>query len=301
MSDDITRDDQEPLSPEAKEALDELRKEGHTIEGDKPADVKAEPKPADKPAEEPAKPTEKVEPKQDPEKPEGQEADKPKAEGDAEPTQVKRTPNAVPVQKHNALRHELQEQKRINAELNEKLAAMSANPTKGEISDVRKLAKELAEKHGMETTFIEEFAEKVVEAAKTNAAIPKDLEQRLSRFEKQERDVEESRAFDADFEKSVVKEFPQLASQKDRIKELAYTEGYENTPLRALAIQFMHDNPAPEPGRKTAESSTQGGGRAEEAFDFDNVTEADLKNPSFPFDKFDAYKQDQARKRRGDL
>lgn len=282
----------ETLDSETKEILESLEKEGHELE---PTEDKPEVVPAPKP-EEPA-----PEPKPEAEKPKVEEPERKEPERQ-QVEKPARTPQSVPVNKFNETRHELQEAKAKIAELETALQTKGPTPTKAEEGDIRKAVTALAEEAGLDTEFLTKFADIIIEKTKGSEkkeVISADVMETLKQFQSERAEMLEAKAFDADFA-AVIKEFPELADKKDEIKEIAYTEGNERIPLRALAITYRHDNPTMTP-KKTAESGNQpGAGRdAGEVIDFDNVTEAQMKDPNFPLDKFLEHQEAKEAKARG--
>lgn len=293
---------EETLDSETSEILKELEVEGHELAptADKPA-----PKPEAKPEE---KKPEAEKPKE--EAPKAKEEEDKDKKPEAKPAD--RTVRAVPVHKFNEQRHELQDTKKALAERDAKIAELEKTlsskdggkpTTQEEVSDIRKTAKAIAEKHGLDEEFVSEFADAMVKLAKTDRnVLPKDISDKLAvldTLQKERAEQTEERMFNDDFDK-VAKEFPALADKKDSIKEIAYTEGNERIPLRAIAIQFLHDNPVPQPKGKTAEDGQPGAGRdAGEVIDFDHVTEEQMKDPNFPLEKFMEFQEKKEAKARG--
>ncbi len=263
-------------SADTQEILKELQAEGHDIAGQTLEVPKEEPK--------------VIPPKE--EKPEVKPEEKPEvkdAEKDLEPKEQKteRTVKAVPVGKYNDLRHEVQNLNKTIEELQKQVAAKPNDPTppaKEQLDDVREAAKQFAEKHGVEPEFLAEFADVIVANVLKKNTLPKEVESQLKDFQAMKAQQESQalqQAQDAGFEKEfgdVLKEFPDLSARKDDIKQLAFTEGYERLPLRAIAIEYLHDNPIQ--GRKTAEAPSGGKSEPAEVVDFDNLTEDQFKNLS---------------------
>jgi hypothetical protein len=258
------------VSEETLKVLDAIRKPGEVFEGaDKPVEPTKEVKPEEKPKEEP-----KVDPKPE-EKP-------------VEPKPEERPARSVPVIKFNVQRHELGETKAqlaaeraAKADLELKLKELSDKPTQENVDEVRVAAKKLAEKHGLDEEFVVELMEQSADLASKKASksnIPADLEKTIAEFKAQterSKAIEQSQVEDKQFEDSFGKvstEFPELADPKvkEALKQLAFMEGYESTPLRAIALEYIHDNKP----RKTAEES--GKGRAD-VTDYENITDAQLK------------------------
>lgn len=276
MSQDIQA--AQEASPETQAILKEMQAEGHEIEGLPPAAPATDSKPAEKPVDQPpVKPDTKPE-----EPPQGDPPESPKADP---PPKVERTPKAVPVGKYNDERHKRQEAEQRAADLEAQIKQLSKTPpTENQVDDIRDLAKELAEKHGLDADFVAEFADKIVSAATKRNVIPKELEQQLQSFqamkaqqEAQALEQAQQQGFENEWQ-TVLKEFPDLADRKEDLKQLAFTEGNERTALRRLALEYMHDNPVK--GRKTVESPVAGKTGHTEVIDFENMTEEQYKNLS---------------------
>lgn len=268
------------VSPDTQEILNELVAEGAgVLPGTEPAKPEAPVQP------EPVKPPE---PK---EKPPEAKATEPEGQTKTEPTQpikpVERESRHVPVGKYNetrkeaqALKAELEAERAAKADLAAKLAAASAGkPTEDDFSDIREAATKLAEDNGYEPDFVAKFAETLVPLIGKRSST-KQLEERLANFERQQAEQRQQaeaqqnaqnqdKYFEAEFNE-VSKEFPQLASQKEELKELAFSETYKQIPLRFIALEHMHQNP---PGRKTVEVPLQGKSDTPTVVDFENLTD----------------------------
>lgn len=187
---------------------------------------------------------------------------------EVKPPVVERASKFVPVSKHNEERHKRQEAEAMRdaakqeaESLRAQLAAANTKPDEQKENKVKSIATRLAEKHGLEPDFVEDFATEMANLAGERAVLPKDLEAKLAAFEKVQQEanahaeeIQQEKAFDAEFSE-VLKEFPDLADQKEEIKQLAFSEDNVNTKLRLLALAYQHDN-AKTPGRKTMESPT---------------------------------------------
>lgn len=184
-----------------------------------------------------------------------------------------RKSNYVPVSKYNELRHELQDlKKQIEAK-----AVTPATETKvaGELKDI-------AEKYNLDETFINEFSEKIIEKATSKAPkLPENLEAVITSFQEREKAMKEETEFEKNFGE-LSKELPELVASKDDFKRLAFTEGYENTPLDVLAHYYINKfKPV-----RTAEAPKQGQGKTD-VIDFANISEEELKG--FNDEQLEAY------------
>lgn len=217
---------------------------------------------------------------------------------------VERETRHVPVGKFNEVRKEAQSAKaelelerQARAELQAKLDATSTNkPATDDLSDVRDAATKLAEEHGYEPEFVTKFAETMVSLMGKRTSST-GLEQRLAAFESQQAErvaqqeaqinaANADKYFDAEFNE-VVKKYPELSTQKEEIKELAFSDTYRQIPLRMIALEYREQNP---PGRKTVEVPLQGKNDTPTLLDFENMSDEQFKtlNPEQQ-DKFYAW------------
>jgi len=269
----------------------ELRAEGYTFEGDAPP----EEAPAAKPEPEKTEPAEPEKESQAPEAPKADEADGADDGKPAEPEkkQTERTSRYVPVNKHNEERHKRQAAERAAQEAAERAKALEAEleslrsrPQQGTKSTLERLSA-IAEKHGVDPAFMQDFAESLKEEIGQANHLPQDIVSRLERFEAAQKEAEirelsakQDLFFEAEFAK-VCDEFPGLAARKEDLKRVAFSEGTNNVPLRYLALEYVHQNPDIAPkGRASAERQT-GIPRASRpdgssSVDYSNITEAEF-------------------------
>lgn len=259
-------------SEATREIINQIRQEGEVFEGvDKPPVEEKKPE-----VKEPVKPEAKQE---EPPKPDEGKGDEPA--GDGKP--AKRTSQFVPVGLYNDTRHAVQNAKKEADEWKQKYEAVANKPAAEQVDMIERIAKQFSEKHGVAIEEARDLLKGVAEIAGTKAQVPAEFLQKIEAFERTQRVQQEEVAFEQGFE-TVTKEFPDI--DKGDFKRLAFTEGYENVPLRTLAIQYMHDNPK----KKTAEPSEGSGGRTADVIDFENVTEQQLKDMDDPtFVKYNAY------------
>lgn len=279
--------------------LNELAAEGHEVAGLNP------PAPQDAPAapvvQEPVAPA-PVEP-QAPAK-----AEEPVAPAPVAPTKpaVEREERFVPVVKFNEMRHnandlkkQLEDEKAAKATLEARIAELSNKPTTDDLSDVREAAKAFAEKNGQDPEYITEFAETLVnltakrgtsqEVANRIAALEREAQTTAAQRAETERQLNEANAdkyFDAEFTE-ILKKHPDLAGQKEDIKQLAFSTGYKGIPLHFVALDYKDQNP---PGRRTAEVPVQGKNDTTTVLDFANMTDDQLaKLTPEQMDQFEAW------------
>jgi len=305
----------EEASAETQEILKELEAEGNEIAGkSKPDDAGAKPDEGkDEAKKEEAKPDEgKADDpdKVDPEKPEAPKPPKPNRE-----------PKYVPVGVHNEERHKRQEAERerdeARAEADRLKANTPAKPDKPEetTEDFKTHAKSLAEKHGLEEGFVSDLLETTAKlTAKNSPDLSQELRNEINAFktakaelDAEKRQIEQEKGFESEFS-GIIEELSNgdkdlesyLASQKKALRESAFAEGNLNTPLRRLAIEWLHDNPQPKPGRKSAEAPGGGEGvtDARKVLNFENVTEKDVADMDpETFEKFKDWKVAQQHKK----
>jgi len=268
----------EILKPETAEILKELEAEGHSIEGKEPKIE--EPTPEEPKVEEPKT----DEPESEPEKVE----DQPKVE------KPKREVQAVPVNKYNEERHKRQEAERKLAELE----AQRSTPTIEVSGDVKDVANQFAEKHGLDADLVTELFDTATKlTAKNTSGLSDEEIKELRALRETARQQAESLAFDNDFSgvaKTLEKEGLDITGHKDQIKQLAYTEGYTSTSLRAIALEYAHDNGLLTKGRKTLEPKQAGRVVESEAIDFDSLSEEQAK--ALPDDQWEKFVDHQIKK-----
>lgn len=274
----------EHLKPDTVEVLKELESEGHTIEGQEPK--VEEPKVEQPKVEEPQKP--EVELKTEPAK----------AEAEPKPAKVEREVQAVPVKKYNEERHKRQEAEKRAADLE---AQMKAGTAKAELpADLSGAAEALGKKWGLEPEFVSELLDTATKLTPKNTANLSDKEIADLRQAKALIDQQaEQAAFTADFDKvskALADDGFDITGHKDKIKELAYTEGYTSTSLRAIALEYAHDNGLLTKGRKTLEKGSAGRTVTTEAIDFDSLSEEQAK--ALPDDQWEKYVEHQITKQK---
>lgn len=304
---DVVDKDGEILDGDTVEALKELESEGHELqdnilkskpEAPKPAEP-TPPKAEDKKPVEPNKDDAANKDPKDPNKSDDPDKGKPKTD---------RQTRTVPVNVHNEERHKRQEAEKLAAELQAKLDGKGVDdkPKSAQTdNDIRKFATDLAEKHGLDAEFLGEFAESIVNMARKGNVLPENITKQLEKFDKisseletQKTIQEQDQGFNAEYAE-ILKEFPDLKSDevKDALKEIAFSEGYTATPLRTIAIEYMHDHPV-EKGRKTIEGRDGGGSvsRDAEVIDFANLTEEQFANLTpAQMDQYDKWMENNPR------
>lgn len=292
------------LDKEGLEVLAELEKEGHEIAGrekaadpvppadpvvtDPPKPV-ADPKPGDPPPADPVK---------DPVKPTDPPAD-PKP-------QVERKVQYVPLPKY------LDTETKLKDALSkiDELTKAGVKPTAETVQDATDAVKRLVDDFGYE----EDAAKKMVDVMKSimpGQVLPPEIKAALDKLpllDQMAKDLEtkkEEAQFETDFAASVISEFPHLAQYKDKLKEKAYSDEFAKTPLRVVALAFMHDEgiaTKPVENVQTVEKTQGGTGKHGEEINFDDMTDEQFsKLTPEQQDKFFEYQEKKERKARGAL
>lgn len=283
--------------PELKDVLDSLKADGHEIVDPS--------KPSEEAPKEPEAP--EVKPPEEAPKPE-----EPKEETPAEPKPEapKRESKFVPVGKYNEERHKRQEletraerAEREAQELRERLEEETNRPSKEAEDELKTTAKQFAEKHGVDEAFVTELFETASKLTTRNTGLPKEvlddiasIKEVRAQAEAAAQEAAQETGFNHEFD-AVLKEFPDLADQKSALKELAFSEGRTNVPLRLIALEYRHDNGLDARGRKTAEAPVHTKDKAK-VIDYANVTDDQIKTMSLEeFEEYSKY-QDALAKRR---
>jgi hypothetical protein len=120
------------------------------------------------------------------------------------------------------------------------------------------------------------FLEKVVSVAEARAAkkaqLSPDIEKKLAIFEQERLEKHQNKMFKTELAK-LKEEYPDEEIDKDKLKEMAFLEGYENKSLYEL--HFRHLKPKQAPKKKTAEAGRGGANRGETI---------DFEDPNLDFD-----------------
>lgn len=301
-------DMEQGLDKEGKEVLDELEKDGFEIAGrEKPVVAEDPKKPEDpaKPADETVKPVDQKPAETTEQKPAADPA-KPDQGKPADQKPVDRKPQYVPLPKYLDTEAAL---KIAQAKI-EELTQAGAKPTAENVQQAGDAVKKLVE----EFNYDEADAKKLVEVIKSitpGQSLPPEIVKALEKLpllDQMTKELEEKKevaAFETDFSASVLKDFPHLAKYKDQIKEKAYSDNYSKTPLRTVAIEFMHDegiSTNPQANIQTVDKSQGGSGQHVEEVDFANITDEQFaKLTPDQQDKFFAFQEQKEKRARGAL
>ena len=126
----------------------------------------------------------------------------------------------------------------------------------------------LAEKYDLEPKALKELA-KVIEHSTLKKA-----QKIIAPIQAKAMEGENEKAFNADFEKTILSKYPHLASKKEQFKKIAFSPDFVHlNNLEAIRKEFFADI---EPPKKKEKDAPEGGSRGSlkvEEIDFDNMTE----------------------------
>lgn len=181
----------------------------------------------------------------------------------------KKEKQTVPLKKYLDLKDKMKTLKGNSPEINQQALEEFAEESNLKIDVVKKLA-----------ALITSQATKAATKAAEERVAPIVLE-KISR--------ENARAFDEDFEKSIIAKYPDLANKKEVFKKIAFSKDFLHLKnLEAIRAEFFPDSkPAntKEVKKSTIEGGSQGGGKEVEKVDFANLKtnpkqyEAVMKDP----------------------
>ena len=274
------------VSDTAKQVLEQMAKDGATIEG-APSNV-AIPEKA-------PKVEAKVEAKAEAEAPE-----KP-TEAPKEP-KVERQPSLMPTWQHKVAEKKMEKE---ISELKEQIAKLSqakgdtAVQTEAAIDEVDALA----EKYNLDDSgkgLVRELQESILKKLGPS----KDLQEKVQALDNEKKAIEQQKFFDQEFNNDVLPalkaEYPDiseaaLAEVKDKLLERAFTEVYAKIPLKKVYLAEKDDLKVSEaPKRKSGETGKSGKERGSDTVDFDHLSEDDFSKLS-P-DQMLKFSQHQAKK-----
>lgn len=256
---------------EVEQALAELEKEGHTIEGREAPAPKEEPKEVAK-DEEP-----KDEPKDAPK-------DEPKDKPEDEPKKPERTPTMVEAWKLEVATSQNEKNKTLVAELSAKLEEINkqkAPVTQVQKDDIAAEIKALAGDKEVDVEFLTKFAENLLTKAEAKYKPAADAIKTIDDFKQKQMLEGELNEYSKEFDKDVlplVKDLnlsdTTLSDLKKSLRDIAFSETYAKVPLKEIfAIkQSTFNLTAP---KKSSEGKGPKG-RATEVVDLDNMSEEDF-------------------------
>ncbi len=274
------------LSPTAKEALENLAKQGLTpaanpapAEPDEHGDFKD-------PTPEPKKETPKEEPKK-----EVKTEDKPK-EGEepkdpaANHKKVEREISYVPAWKLKVAEDQKEKLQKELEDLKTKGDKMADKNQSGELSkedkaDLDAEAKAIAEKYGYDADFVKDIQNLM--AKKAGDFVPKDVIESINQMKEERNQLFQENAFGEDFESSVVPlilaENPDISKEvlskiKSEIHDMAFSEVYAKVPLNEIfVLKKSAFNIEPPAKKKSSENDGSGKARPSDVVDYDNMDE----------------------------
>lgn len=281
--------------PLEKDFEEQLAKEGLELEG-RPGAKKEDPKP---------------EPKVDPAKPEDKKPDadpdpkKPEEDKDKKDPAKKEEPEPW----RQAIARKRQEQGKAKAEEPAKDPApktdpdpSKADPAKADPVVLTEEQKTLADKYGIEhEDYLKMFPTRTVEKEVVKNGLSPEQESLLNGYKEERDSLLIEKGFNADFDTNVLpllkEEYPKgltedkIAEVKKSILSKIQDEKYSLVPLDELfrgdkAFRGLVKAPVsgPDSGSKIPDKANPS-----KVYDFDTVTEEDVKAPGFPFDEYSAY------------
>ena len=261
MTEQLLQANGEYLDEETSKVLNDLKNEGHDVQGIENF-KKEEPKveKTEEPKEEP-KAEEKVE--EEPEKEEPKE--EPKFRERKEPSwkQLKTL--------EKELKMEQEGRKALEAKI-EELSKRADSPQRDE--SIEELSKEINVDADVLGKIVSHIEKKYESRVKPLESTYESLKQK-----------EESLKFEDDFSENASKftseQAEYLKNNKSKIKELAYSDEYVSTPLRAVISTFLLDNPVPKKAKPAESSRSSTGKPSIEMLDMDNITEEQLKDMDY--------------------
>jgi uncharacterized protein (UPF0305 family) len=268
------------LSPAAKEALENLAKDGFVPDGtntpaepDEHGEYKDKSEPKETPKEEPKEVTPE-------DKPDMGEENK------GTPAKVEREVSYVPAWKlkvaegqKDALAKELEDLRAKGDKLaDENKSGELSKENKDELNDD---VKAIAEKYGYDENFVKDIEGLI--SKKAAQAIPKDLLETVNTMREKSNQEFQERAFAEDFETSVIplvlKENPDISKEvlskiKSEIHDIAFSEVYSKVPLNEIfALKKSAFDIEPPVKKKSSENDGSGKARPSEVVDYDNMDE----------------------------
>lgn len=212
---------------------------------------------------------------------EDEESDNDDAEGDVEV--LPRGAKAMPLKKFKKYETKWKDRE---TELLNKIADLEkggGKPSEEKAEDISGLAKQLSEKHGGDPELIEKILNNAVTLASKKSQLNPELVKRLEAFEQDLESKKHETIFEREFA-GLVKAIPGAAEAKDRLKELAFTDGKIEIdgvkyPIRSVPLRVLYEVgvKAKSPKKKSGESNKGGNVDIDTELDFENVTSADVR------------------------
>lgn len=145
--------------------------------------------------------------------------------------------------------------------------------------------KSLADKYAVDENLVNDLVGLV--SSKTKTDIPQDLKDKLDFVSSLYDEKKQETGFEKEFS-ALEKDYPEVKDNKDQLKELAFTDGYQNKSLFEIYFRSVKkDIPIK---KKSAEPSRGGSQASVKSIDFSTVTEEDIeKMGSKEFEEYQNY------------
>lgn len=284
----------EQVAPETKALMDNIRQQGHSFDGDKPAEpVKEAPKDPENSQKEPEKEPEKTEEKKAEKTPERKPREIPAFQVEIDKKRVEKAHN----EEKNALATRIDSLEAGVKSILEKLTE-KANITAPEQANIEQEIEELSNKLDTGEITMKDYTKKVIElSAKSlskaeKAEITTELQTKLSKIDELEKEgqlAKEEKEFSNDFDKSIIpvikKDYPHASDEditaiKAKFHNFYFDSRYitlSSLEIYKLQKEEFEKEISPEP-RGSVEAGTRGAvGRETRTIDLDNVSEDDYK------------------------
>lgn len=292
---DITSEPGKGTDPLEADFEKQLANEGLTLEGrELPAPDR---KPDAQPKLEPVVVPPKVEPKPDDKKPDEEVKSKPDESW-----------RKVVAKKHeDKAKATLEENDRLKKEIEDLKKTPTAplkpvdQPKPGEVaSTLTDEQKTLAEKYGIEPEdYLKMFPSKVIEKEVVKGGLSPEQEALLNSIQSDKEQLAITEGFRSDFETNVLPliraEYPNISDEKvkeikSKIFDKINTDAYSMTPLSTLYKgEDEFRGVVTTPKKSFDEGSKVPANTGNKVYDFETVTDADMQNSDFPFEKYSNY------------
>lgn len=165
----------------------------------------------------------------------------------------------------------------------EQLKTGGGKPSETKTEDVSELATQLSKEHGGDAKLIEKILNHATTLASKKSQLSPELVKRLEAFEEDLETKKHEAIFEREFA-GLAKAVPGAAEAKDRLKELAFTDGKIEVdgvkyPVRSVPLRVLYEVgvKAKAPKKKSGESARGGGAAADTDPDFANITNEDVR------------------------
>jgi hypothetical protein len=269
MSNEVESPENGSVSPETQAILDQLKAEGHTIEGQE----------ATEPTEAPVSPLNAPEAEET-----TKEVDVPLQEKQSDTEANKapvdrapREPSLIPAWEHKVAEKRWDKEK---SELLSTIEQLKAHPTNANQQAVAQQAgnlRELAQQYGLE---LDESQEKFFSAL-LSKAVPQDVSQKLEALERDRQITFLEAQYEDEFNKDVAPllqeryglDSTQLAGLKSKLHDVAFTDTYAKVPLRKVFLAEESEFKLQPNQQHETVKPTKSGKTRSASIDFDEVDE----------------------------